>query len=175
MRLAVFIKVNEVIHHIRQGNSAIAVHVLINCFEQDRLIGKAHIHHFNEFHELICHILRRDEIPAVLLGNISDTFLAEIVEHPLVAKRDRKIRLDFSILDITIYRFGLHIYHPNKLNLRDHILDAVLPIEQVDDFVVVYINRHIQPRFQLFSLEQHVLIQLPLVLRGQYIGHGLIF
>ena len=136
MRLAVFIKVNEVIHHIRQGNSAIAVHILINRFEQDRLIGKAHVHRFDKFHELVRHILRRDKIPAILFGNVSDTFFAEIVEHPLVAKRDRKIRLDFSILDITIYRFGLHIYHPNKLNLRDHILDAVLPVEKVNDLIV---------------------------------------
>ena len=37
MRLTVFIEVNEVIYHIWQGNSTIAVHILINRFEQDRL------------------------------------------------------------------------------------------------------------------------------------------
>jgi len=119
--------------------------------------------------------LRRDEIPAVLLGNVSDTFFAEIVEHPLVAKRDRKIRLDFSILDITIYRFGLYIHHPDELDLRDHILDAVLPVEKVDDLIVRHIDRHIQPCFGLFTLEQYILIQLALVLRRQHIRHGLIF
>ena len=158
VRLAVLVEVDEVIHHIRQGNSAIAVHVLINCFEQDRLIGKAHIHRFNEFHELICHILRRDEIPAVLLGNVSDTFLAEIVEHPLIAKGNRKVRFDFSVLNVALHRLGLHIHHPDELNLRDHILDAVLPVEKVDDLIVGHINWHIQPCLRLFALKQHILI-----------------
>lgn len=39
MCLAVLIEVNKVVHHIRQGNSAAAVHVLIDCFEQHRLVG----------------------------------------------------------------------------------------------------------------------------------------
>ena len=161
--------------HIWQGNSAIAVHILINRFEQDRLIGEAHIHRFNEFHELICHILRRDEIPAVLLGNISDTFFAETVEHPLITKGNRKVRLDFSVLDVTLHRLGLHIHHPDELDLRDHILDAVLPVKKVDDLIVGHIDRHIQPCLRLFALEQHILIQLALVLRCQHIRHGLIF
>ena len=155
VRLAVLVKVDEVIHHIRQGNSAAGIHVLIDRLEQHRLVGIAHIHRFDKFHKFVRHILRRDEIPAVLLGNVSDTFFAEIVEHLLVAKRDRKIRLDFSILDITIYRFGLHIYHPNKLNLRDHILDVVLPVEKVNDLIVGHIDWHIQPCLRLFALKQH--------------------
>ena len=161
--------------HIRQGNSAIAVHVLINCFEQDQFIGKAHIHRFDEFHELVRHILRRDKIPAILFGNIADAFLPEIVEHPLITKGNRKVRFDFSVLDVTLHRLGLHIHHPNELDLRDHILDAVLPVKKIDDLIVGHIDRHIQPCLRLFALEQHILIQLALVLRCQHIRHGLIF
>ena len=150
MRLTVFIEVNEVIYHIRQGNSAIAVHILINCFEQDRLIGEAHIHRFNEFHELVCHILRCDEIPAILFGNVADAFLPEIVEHPLITKGNRKVRFDSYVLDVALHRLGLHINHPNELDLRDHILDAALPVEKVDDLIVRHIDWHIQPRLRLF-------------------------
>ena len=39
MCLAVLVEVNKVVHHIRQGNSAAAVHVLIDCFEQHRLVA----------------------------------------------------------------------------------------------------------------------------------------
>lgn len=68
----VAIEVNKVVHHIRQGNSAAGVHVLIDCFEQHRLVGIAHVHRFNKLHELVRHILRRNEIPAILFGNIAD-------------------------------------------------------------------------------------------------------
>ena len=97
------------------------------------------------------------------------------MEHPLITKGNRKVRLDFSVLDVALHRLGLHIHHPNELDLRDHILDAVLPVEKVDDLIVGHIDWHIQPRFRLFALKQHILIQLALVLRCQHIGHGLIF
>ena len=175
MRLAVLVEVDKVVHHIRQGNSAAAVHILIDCLEQHRLVGIAHVHRFNKLHELVRHILRRDKIPAILFGNIADAFLPEIVEHPLITKGNRKVRLDFSVLDVTLHRLGLHIHHPDELNLRDHILDAVLPVEKVNDFIVRHIDWHIQPCLRLFALEQHILIQLALVLRRQHIRHGLIF
>ena len=158
MCLAVLIKVNKVVHHIRQGNSAAAVHVLIDCFEQHRLVGIAHVHRFNKLHKLVRHILRRDEIPAILFRNIVDTSLPEIVEHPLITKGNRKVRFDFSVLNVALHRLGLHIHHPDELNLRDHILDAVLPVEKVDDLIVGHINWHIQPCLRLFALKQHILI-----------------
>ena len=175
MRLAILVEVDEVVHHIRQSDSAAGVHILIDCFEQHRLVGIAHVHRFDEFHELVRHILRRNEIPAILFRNIADAFLPEIVEHPLIAKGNRKVRFDFSVLDVTLHCLGLYIHHPNELDLRDHILDAVLPVEKVDDLIVRHTDRHIQPRLWLFALEQHILIQLALVLRCQHIGHGLIF
>ena len=140
VRLAVLIEVDEVVHHIRQGNSAAAVHVLIDSFEQHRLVGIAHVHRFDEFHELVRHILRRDNIPAVLFGNVTDTFLPEIAEHPLIAKGNRKVRFDFSVLDVALHRLGLHVHHPDELDLRGHVLDAVLPVEKVNDLIVGHIE-----------------------------------
>ena len=99
VRLAVLVEVDEVVHHIRQGNSAAGVHVLIDSFEQHRLVGIAHVHRFNKLHELVRHILRRNEIPAILFRNVADAFLPEIVEHPLITKGNRKVRFDFSVLD----------------------------------------------------------------------------
>ena len=97
------------------------------------------------------------------------------MEHPLIAKGNRKVRFDFSVLNVALHRLGLYIHHPDELDLRDHILDAVLPVEKVDDLIVRHIDRHIQPCFGLFTLEQHILIQLALVLWRQHIRHGLIF
>ena len=108
MCLAVLIEVNKVVHHIRQGNSAIAVHILINRFEQDRLIGEAHIHRFNEFHELICHILRCDEIPAVLLGNVSDTFFAHRPADKRILFLLRFVRKAFRLLYILLRQQAAH-------------------------------------------------------------------
>ena len=136
----VAIEVNKVVHHIRQGNSAAGVHVLIDCFEQHRLVGIAHVHRFNKLHELVRHILRRNEIPSILFGNIADALLPEIVEHPLITKGNRKVRLDFSVLNIALHRLGLYIHHPDELDLRDHILDAVLSVEKVDDLIVGHIE-----------------------------------
>ena len=39
----------------------------------------------------------------------------------------------------------------------------------------INLDWHIQPRLRLFTLEQHILIQLALVLRCQHIRHGLVF
>ena len=97
------------------------------------------------------------------------------MEHPLITKGNRKVRFDFSVLNVALHRLGLHIHHPDELDLRDHILDAVLPVEKVDDLIVGHIDWHIQPRFRLFALKQHILIQLALVLRCQHIRHRLIF
>ena len=97
------------------------------------------------------------------------------MEHPLIPKRNGKIRLDFSVFNIAFNRFGLNIDHADKLNLRNHIFDAVLPVEQVNDFIVIHINRNIQPCFGLLAFEKHILIQFPFIFRCQNIGHRLIF
>ena len=60
MRFTIFIEVDKIIHNIRQSYPTVAVHILVDCLEQHRLIGIAHIHCFDELHKLVCHILRRN-------------------------------------------------------------------------------------------------------------------
>ncbi len=148
--------------------------MLIHGFHQHRFVRKAHVHSFDKFHELVCHVLCGNQIPAVLFGDGIYIVFLEIVEETLISDGNGQIRFDFSLFDISLYGFCLHVHHTNKFQLRSHSLDGFLPVKQIDHFVIISVDGNIQPSVGAFPFECHIFSQFLGILRADDIATGVI-
>ena len=134
-------------------------------FQQNGLVGKAHVHFADKLHELGLDVSLRYKVPAVFIRIGFHGVLSEIVEKPVFAYRNCQIRNYLALPDVPLHRFRLHIDHTDKLELRNHVLHLCLPVEQVYDLVIRRVDWRVKIGYRLFSGIGHVGVVLSQMFR----------
>ena len=134
-----------------------------------------HVHSSNIINKYIFSVFIRYFSPTKTCTYFTYLIRIEVGKTLIFTYRHYHIRNYCSITYALSYLLRSYIYMPSQFHYRIHTSRLLLPIKQINLFIIRRINRIIYQYFRLFSLRKHIVIPFNTMLCSEHQSPWMIF